>query len=95
MLPHGRALDKSRRLFVGPAPETLPERMKNTAELVKVKEAFAWIEGQDAIHLKATTRDGGPVVLTAAQAKNLAERLGRLATVLESLQQQAEDEADN
>jgi hypothetical protein len=66
--------------------------MKNTAEVVKVKEAFAWIEGQAAIHLKATTRDGGPVVLSAAEAKNLAERLGRLAGVLESLQQQADEE---
>ena len=66
--------------------------MKNTAELVKVKEAFAWIEGQTMIHLKATTRDGGPVVLTAEQAKNLAERLGRLAAVLESVLEHGADE---
>lgn len=69
--------------------------MKSTAEVVKVKEAFAWIEGQTAIHLKATTRDGGPVVLTAAEAKNLAERLGRLADVLASVQEQAAAEDDS
>ena len=60
--------------------------MKSTAEVVKVKEAFAWIEQQREIHLRATTKGGGPVVLTAAEAKRLAERLGRLAAVLESLE---------
>jgi hypothetical protein len=66
--------------------------MKNTAEVVKIKDAYAWIEQQQAIHLKAVTRDGGAVVLTAAEAKMLSERLGRLATVLESLQAHAEED---
>lgn len=65
--------------------------MKNTAEVVKVKEAFAWIEQQREIHLRATTKDGGPVVLSASEAKRLAERLGRLAAVLESLQAEADE----
>lgn len=59
--------------------------MKSTAEVVKVKDAFAWIEAQREIHLRATTKDGGAVVLGPADARRLAERLARLADVLESL----------
>lgn len=60
--------------------------MKSTAEVVKVKDAFAWIEDQREIHLRATTKDGGAVVLTADDARRLAERIARLADVLDSLQ---------
>jgi hypothetical protein len=61
--------------------------MKSTAEVVRVKDAFAWIEEQRAIHLKAVTPKGEAVVLTAAEVRTLAARLEKLATILESLQQ--------
>jgi hypothetical protein len=64
--------------------------MKDTSEVVRVAEAFAWIEGQQAIHLKAVARGGGPVTLTAAQARTLGERLARLAAALEGLQTPSE-----
>jgi len=51
-----------------------------------VKDAFAWIEEQRAIHLKAVTPKGDAVVLTAAEVRTLAARLEKLATILESLQ---------
>lgn len=60
--------------------------MKSTAELVRVKDAIAWIEEQQAIHIKAVTTKGGAVVLTAAEARTLAVRLEKLASILESLQ---------
>lgn len=60
--------------------------MKSTAEVVRVKDAFAWIEEQQAIHLKAITAKGNAVVLSAAEARTLAARLEKLASVLESLQ---------
>lgn len=65
--------------------------MKSTAEVVKVKDAFAWIEQQREIHLRATTKDGGAVVLTAGDARRLAERLARLADILESVQAEPQD----
>ncbi len=65
--------------------------MKTTSELVRVKQAMAWIEEQDRIHLTAAVPGGGPVVLTADEAKNLAQRLGRLAEILDALQQERED----
>lgn len=61
--------------------------MKSTAEVVRVKDAFAWIEEQRAIHLKAVTTKGDAVVLSAAEVRTLAARLEKLATILESLQQ--------
>lgn len=61
--------------------------MKSTAEVVRVKDAFAWIEEQRAIHLKAVTPKGDAVVFTAAEIRTLAARLEKLATILESLQQ--------
>ena len=59
--------------------------MKSTAEVVRVKQAFAWIEQQRAIHLKAVTPAGEPVELTAEDARTLAGRLVHLATILDSL----------
>ena len=63
--------------------------MKSTAEVVKIKDAFAWIDnerGSDSatIALRAITRDGNPVPLTAAETRLLAERLAKLADVLDS-----------
>lgn len=66
--------------------------MKSTAEVVRVKQAFAWIEQQRAIHLKAVTPKGEPVELTADDARNLAGRLVHLATILDSLAARAEEE---
>lgn len=60
--------------------------MKNTAEVVRVKQAYAWVEAQRAIALKAQMPDGEPVELTADETRTLAERLLKLADVLESLQ---------
>lgn len=60
--------------------------MKSTSEVVRVKDAFAWIEEQQSIHLKAVTAKGNAVVLSAAEAKTLAARLEKLAATLESLQ---------
>jgi hypothetical protein len=66
--------------------------MKSTAEVVRVKSAFAWIEQQRVIHLKAAGNEGEPVALTADETRRLADRLTKLANVLDALQ--AEDEAD-
>lgn len=66
--------------------------MKSTAEVVRVKQAFAWIEQQRAIHLKAVTPKGEPVELTADDARNLAGRLVHLATILDSLAARADEE---
>lgn len=60
--------------------------MKSTAEVVRVKDAFAWIEEHKEIHLKAITSKGNAVVLSAAEARTLAARLEKLAGVLESMQ---------
>lgn len=62
--------------------------MKTTAEVVRVKQAMAWIEEQETIHLTAIVPGGGPVVLTAQEAKNLAQRLLRLADILDACQQE-------
>jgi hypothetical protein len=59
--------------------------MKNTAEVVRVKQAFAWIEQQRAIHLKAVTPKSEPVELTADEARRLAQQLTHLADILDSL----------
>ncbi len=59
--------------------------MKSTAEVVRVKDAFAWIEEQRVVHLKAVTPSGDAVVLTAAEVRTLARRLEKLATILDSL----------
>lgn len=70
--------------------------MKSTAEVVKVSDVFAWIETERAaIALRATTRDGKPVELTADQTRLLAQRLTKLADVLDSLVKQEEDRAQS
>lgn len=69
--------------------------MKSTAEVVKVSEAFAWIETErERIALKAQTRDGKPVELTAEQTRVLAQRLSKLADVLDSLVEQERERSD-
>lgn len=50
-----------------------------------MKDAFAWIEEQRVVHLKAVTPSGDAVVLTAAEVRTLARRLEKLATILDSL----------
>ncbi|MEM7157250.1 MAG: hypothetical protein AAF799_30635 [Myxococcota bacterium] len=68
--------------------------MRSTAEVVKIREAFAWIENQrdstDApmMALRSVTRDGKPVLLDAAETRLLAQRLDKLADVLESLSEE-------
>jgi len=70
--------------------------MNSTAEVVKVKDAFAWIETQrNSIALRATTRDGKPVELTAAEARLFSQRLARLADVLESQVEQEQERQDS
>jgi hypothetical protein len=62
--------------------------MATTSEVVRVKTAYAWVEAQKFIHLKAVGPDGAPVELTADETRSLAERLLKLAQTLESLQAQ-------
>jgi len=63
--------------------------MKSTAEVVKIKDAFAWIETQrNSIALRATTRDGKPIELTADETRLLSQRLTKLADVLDRLVEQ-------
>ncbi|MCX4242728.1 hypothetical protein [Paraliomyxa miuraensis] len=70
--------------------------MKSTAEVVKVSEVFAWIETQrEAIAMRATTRDGKPVELTAEQTRLLAQRLTKLADVLDSLVEQERERSSS
>lgn len=70
--------------------------MKSTAEVVKVSEVFAWIETERAaISLKGSTRDGKPVELTADQTRLLAQRLIKLADVLDSLVEQERERAES
>lgn len=70
--------------------------MKSTAEVVKVSEAFAWIETERArIALKSVTRDGKPVELTADQTRVLAQRLSQLADVLDSLVEQERERSES
>jgi hypothetical protein len=59
--------------------------MKGTTEVVRVKQASAWIEDRSAVHLKAVTAAGEPVALTAAEARKLANRLLALAETLEAM----------
>ncbi len=66
--------------------------MNTTAEVVRVKEAYAWVDAARCVQLKAITADGAPIELTAEEATRLSERLLKLAKTLESLQsQQTED----
>ena len=60
--------------------------MKTTAEVVRVKQVMAWIEEQSKIHLTAIVPGGGAVELSAQEAKNLAQRLARLAEILEAIE---------
>ncbi len=58
--------------------------MNTTSEVVRVKEAFAWVDNGQEIHLKAVDAADKPVVLTAAETRRFAERLLKLAATLES-----------
>ncbi len=69
--------------------------MKSTAEVVKVQDAFAWIENQQSIALKATTRDGKPVQLNPDETRLLAQRLTKLADVLDSLLAQERERGED
>jgi MinD-like ATPase involved in chromosome partitioning or flagellar assembly len=66
--------------------------MNTTSEVIRVKEAFAWVEAGKAVHLKAATADGKPVVLSAEETRKLAERLLKLAQTVESLQANRPDD---
>ncbi|MCH9686455.1 MAG: hypothetical protein K0V04_33790 [Deltaproteobacteria bacterium] len=68
--------------------------MKSTAEVVKVKEAYAWIDNQSSIALQATTRDGKPLKLTPDEVRLLATRLIKLADVLESIVEQERERTE-
>jgi len=69
-----------------------PRRMNTTAEMVRVKEALAWVDAPRCVQLKAVTAKGMPVELDAAQTRKLAERLLKLAATLETLQAEPADE---
>lgn len=60
--------------------------MKATSEILRVGNAFAWIEDQKVINLKAVAPDGEPLPLDAKQARKLGEILTRLATNLEQIE---------
>jgi hypothetical protein len=60
--------------------------MSTTSEVIRVKEAFAWVEDGREVHLKANGPGGKPVVLTAEETRKLAERLIKLAATVESRQ---------
>ncbi len=66
--------------------------MNSTSEMVRVKEAFAWVEAPRCVQLKAVAAGGAPVELDAAQTRKLAERLLKLAQTLENLQADAEED---
>jgi hypothetical protein len=68
-----------------------PRRMNTTAEMVRVKEAMAWVDAPRCVQLKAVTAKGMPVELDAEQTRKLAERLLKLATTLENLQNEANE----
>lgn len=69
--------------------------MKSTAEIVKVSDVFAWIETErGTVALKGATREGKPVELTADQTRLLAQRLNKLADVLESLVAQEKERSE-
>lgn len=73
--------------------------MKSTAEVVKIRDAMAWIDtprdsADGSIALRAITRDGKPVQLSAAETRMLADRLTKLADVLESLSEQRRESQD-
>lgn len=73
--------------YLVPARGSAPgAAMKSTAEVVRVKGAFAWVDGQRSIHLKAVEGDGKPVELSVEDARLLADRLRILAQTLEALQ---------
>jgi hypothetical protein len=68
-----------------------PPPMNTTAEMVRVKEALAWVDAPRCVQLKAVTAKGMPVELDAAQTRKLAERLLKLAATLETLQAEPTD----
>lgn len=73
--------------------------MKSTAEVVKVRDAMAWIEStrdssEGSVALSATTREGKPVMLSAHETRVLAERLVKLADSLDSLAEQRREDDD-
>jgi hypothetical protein len=47
-------------------------------------DVYAWIEQDLSIHLKAATRFGDPVELSADEARAIADALLKLAALLES-----------
>jgi len=62
--------------------------MSTTAEVVTINGAFAWVDGKEAVYLKAVSPKGEAIVLTVEQTRRLAERLMKLAATLESLKNQ-------
>lgn len=67
--------------------------MNTTAEMVRVKEAMAWVQAPRCVQLKAITSKGQPVELDAEETRKLAQRLLKLAATLENLQKDAESDA--
>ncbi len=70
-----------------------PRPMNTTAEMVRVKEALAWVDAPRCVQLQAVTPTGQPVELDAEQTRRLAERLLKLAATLETLQSETEEKA--
>ena len=50
-----------------------------------VGDAYAWIEQESSIHLKAASKHGDPVELTAEEARELGQVLLELADRLTEL----------
>ena len=67
--------------------------MNTTSEVVRVKEAFAWVDNGEEIHLKAVQASGNPVVLNAEETRALAQRLLKLAATVEG--RSAAENGDN
>jgi len=55
-------------------------------DVKRVGDAFVWIEQEGSIHLKAVSREGDPLELSAGEARQLAEVLSSLAAELDRLE---------
>ena len=54
-------------------------------DVLSVSEAYAWIEQESSIHVKAASVHGDPIELSADEARELARVLISLANALDEL----------
>ncbi len=58
---------------------------QNKPEVLRpAEDVYGWVEQESSVMLKAVTRHGDPVELTAAEARAVAETLLELAARLEA-----------